>query len=100
MKSALRRPLMGLLCLLAVALLGSFVIWHWAEGQLEQGFADWTRAAAGVGWRVHAGATSRGGWPLAAALSVDDFSMTIRTYWRKTPIPTGEWTPLGVQKVN
>ncbi len=63
-----RRLLIGLACLLAVLLGGSFVAWRWAEGRVEQGFAAWTQAMAADGWTVHAGAASRGGWPLARRL--------------------------------
>jgi hypothetical protein len=71
-----RRLLIGLACVLAALLVGSFVAWRWAEGRVAQGFAAWTQAMAADGWTVHAGAASRGGWPLAVDYSLDDFSMT------------------------
>jgi len=70
-----RRLLTGLLALLAVLGVASFVLWRWAEAALEQGFADWRAQATAQGYAVTAGAMSRGGWPLSADLSVDDFSV-------------------------
>jgi hypothetical protein len=43
---------------------------------MAQGFATWAQSMAAQGWTVHIGPTSRGGWPLTADFSVDDFSMT------------------------
>jgi hypothetical protein len=71
-----RRLLIGLFGLLAVALLASFLAWRWVEGRVAQGFDAWTQAIAADGWTVHAGAPTRGGWPLAVEFSVDDFSLT------------------------
>jgi hypothetical protein len=72
----IRRLLIGLLGLLVVLGIASFVVWRWAEGRMEQGFADWQQAMAAQGWTVRAATTIRGGWPLAAQLALDDFSVT------------------------
>ena len=71
----IRRVLIGFACLAALLLLASFFAWRWVEGRMAQGFAAWTRAMAADGWTVQAGATSRGGWPLAVEFSVGDFSL-------------------------
>lgn len=73
-----RRLLIGLLALLAVLGVASFVLWRWAEAGLDQGFADWRARATAQGYAVTAGAVSRGGWPLAAEMVVDDFAIAGR----------------------
>lgn len=57
---------------LLVALLagGQFLIWRWAEAQLEQGLAQQIGFWRAQGWRVATGTPERGGWPLHARLSV------------------------------
>jgi hypothetical protein len=70
-----RRLLIGLVALLALLGVASFVLWRSAEAALEQGFADWRAQATAQGYTVAAGAMSRGGWPLSADLSVEDFSV-------------------------
>ena len=70
-----RRLLIVLLCILAVLGGGSFAAWRWAAGRMEQGFADWRQNMAAQGWTVRAGAMARGGWPLAAQLTVDDVAI-------------------------
>src|SRR4051812_25616771 len=44
--------------------------WSLAERNLEAGFADWIANRRAYGWTATAGPTMRGGWPLAATLSV------------------------------
>lgn len=57
---------------LVVALLagGHFLLWRWAEIQLEQGLAQQIGMWRAQGWRVATGTPVRGGWPLHARLSV------------------------------
>lgn len=71
----LRRLLIGLACLLGALVLGSFAGWRWAAGQMAEGFAAWTQAAAAQGWTVHGSAPVRGGWPFAVELSYGEFSL-------------------------
>ncbi|MCW3477764.1 DUF2125 domain-containing protein [Limobrevibacterium gyesilva] len=55
---------------------GHTLLWRFAATQLESGFADWVAARSAQGWSVTAGQPVRGGWPLAAELSVPDLSAT------------------------
>jgi hypothetical protein len=71
-----RRLPIILAAVVAVLAAGSFALWRWAETRMEQGFADWQATMAAQGWTVHAGATSRHGWPLAAELAVDDLAIS------------------------
>ncbi len=66
----------GLLALLALLGGASFMLWRWAEGELERGFANWRAQATTQGLAVAAGDISRGGWPFFAELSVADFSIS------------------------
>jgi hypothetical protein len=59
-------PLAGVLLLVA----GHFAIWHYAATQLDAGFAAWLAQRRAAGWTCAAGTPERGGWPLAATLSV------------------------------
>jgi hypothetical protein len=71
-----RRLLFVAAAVVAILAAGSFALWRWAEGRMEQGFAEWRSGMAARGWTVHAGATGRGGWPLAAELDVDDLAIS------------------------
>lgn len=49
--------------------------WAWSVHQVEAEFGRWTEARRAEGWTVSAGATVRGGWPLAAELRVPRLSL-------------------------
>src|SRR5690242_18711422 len=50
--------------------------WYLAEGSLERGFAAWQAEQKAAGWTSGAGQPVRGGWPLAATLTVPGFSLS------------------------
>ncbi len=62
---------------LVLALLagGHFLLWRWAEAQLEQGLAQQIGFWRAQGWRVATGTPGRGGWPLHARLSVPSVAL-------------------------
>ena len=64
-------PLAGVLLLVAA----HFAIWRYEASQLEAGFADWLAQRRAAGWTATVGASSLGGWPLAATLSVPDIAL-------------------------
>ena len=53
-----------------VLLAGHALYWRWAAQRLEQGFLAWAADRRAHGWVVRAGLPERGGWPLAATVSV------------------------------
>lgn len=71
-----RRLTIGLPCLLlAVLVAGHTAAWFGATHALENGFARWATRRRAAGWQVDAGTPVRGGWPLAAALSLPDVTI-------------------------
>jgi hypothetical protein len=67
-----RRPGVGLwiVVLVLVLLAGHALYWRWATQRLDQGFLTWAADRRAHGWVVRAGEPGRGGWPLAASLTV------------------------------
>jgi hypothetical protein len=61
-------PVAGVLLLVT----GHFAVWRYEADQLDAGFAGWLAQRRAAGWTVSTGAPVRGGWPLAATLSVPD----------------------------
>jgi Uncharacterized protein conserved in bacteria (DUF2125) len=74
----MRRKLTILLpCLVLVMLVaGHTVAWFAASRYLESGFNDWAAHRRAAGWQVEAGTPMRGGWPLAATLTVPDLALS------------------------
>lgn len=72
----MRRLLIALVVLLVVAGGASFLMWRWAESQLADGLATWRNAMHAQGWTVASGPPERGGWPMAADLTLPDFAVT------------------------
>jgi hypothetical protein len=71
----MRRWLVVALVIAAMLAVASFAAWSWAEGRMAEGFTTWRTRMAAQGWSVTMGGLSRGGWPLAAELVVDDLSL-------------------------
>jgi hypothetical protein len=51
---------------------GHTAAWFYAIRYLESGFALWSTQRRAAGWEVTSGPPVRGGWPLAATLSIPD----------------------------
>lgn len=64
------RWLLGLALLLALAGAGHTLLWRLVEQRLEDGFQAWAEARRAEGWRIAHGTPRRGGWPMAAALTL------------------------------
>jgi hypothetical protein len=64
-------PPAGVLALLAA----HFAVWRYEAGQLDAGWAAWIADRRAAGWTVSTGAPERGGWPLAATLSVPQVAL-------------------------
>lgn len=73
-RPGLRLALAGL-AILALLAIGHTLLWRWMGGQLEAGFTAWTQARVAQGWQVEHGPPVRGGWPLAATLTVPNLHM-------------------------
>lgn len=54
------------------------LVWRIAAGKLEDGLAAWEAAQRAAGWTVQHGPPVRGGWPLAATLSIPAMSLAGR----------------------
>lgn len=65
------RPIL-LLSVPAVIVAGHTALWVWATGQLRTGLDAWAADRRAEGWTVSHAPPSRGGWPLAASLTVPD----------------------------
>jgi len=65
-----RRAAVPAMLLLALLAGGHFLLWRWAEAQLQQGLAQQIGIWQARGWRVTHGTPERGGWPLHARLTV------------------------------
>jgi hypothetical protein len=64
-------PPAGVLLLIAA----HFAIWRYEARQLDAGFAAWQADRRAAGWTVSAGTPERGGWPLAATLTVPQVAL-------------------------
>jgi len=63
-------------CLLLVALIaGHTTAWFAGTRYLDTGFNAWVAQRRAAGWQVAAGTLVRGGWPLAATLTVPDLAL-------------------------
>ena len=61
--------------LLAVLIGGHTAAWFAASRYLGTGFDAWVAQRRAAGWQVAAGTPVRGGWPLAATLTVPDLTL-------------------------
>ena len=63
-------------CLLLVALVaGHTVAWFAGSRVLDAGFATWVARQRAAGWQVDSETPVRGGWPLAATLSIPHMAL-------------------------
>ncbi len=67
-----RRLWIVLLATPLVLMAADALYWHLAERNLEDGFAAWITGWRASGWAATVGQPVRGGWPLAATLTVPD----------------------------
>ena len=74
--SPMRRTLILLFAVIAVLVVAHTLVWRWAVQRIEGEFANWVTAERAEGWTVTSGEPMRGGWPLAAQLTVPDLSIT------------------------
>ncbi len=59
-----------------VVLVGAhYALWRYEAGALNAGFAAWLAQRHAAGWTTSTGTPERGGWPLAATLSVPDVTV-------------------------
>lgn len=77
-----RRALLGAAILLALLAAGHGLLWYWLGNRLEEGFAAWAAARRAQGWQVEHGPPRRGGWPLAATLTLPQFRLEGAAAWR------------------
>jgi len=70
-----RRLWLILLGALLLLIVGDALYWRIAENRLDAGFLAWMEAQRAAGWTATTGRPVRGGWPLAATLSVPDVSL-------------------------
>jgi len=82
----LRRTLIlaGLAALFALGA-GHTLLWRAMASELEAGWRDWVALRRAAGWRVEHAAPVRGGWPLAATLTLD----RVRLEGAATTLPGG-----------
>lgn len=59
----------------AAALALHALAWRWLGGQMEDGLRAWAQSQRAAGWRVQYEPPQRGGWPLAATLTVPNLRM-------------------------
>ena len=75
-----RRPIgprlaLGVLLALAAVGAGHTLLWRAMAAELEAGFATWVQIRRAQGWRVDHAAPLRGGWPLAATLTLPNLRL-------------------------
>src|SRR5271165_2333045 len=71
-----RRLTIVLPCLLlSILIVGHTAAWFAAGWYLDRSFNAWVAQRRAAGWQVEAGSKQRGGWPLAATLTVPDLAL-------------------------
>lgn len=76
------RGLLGAAILLALLAAAHGLFWYWLGNQLQDGFEAWAAARRAEGWRVEHGTPQRGGWPLAATLTLPQFRLEGGAAWQ------------------
>ncbi|MGC8468282.1 MAG: DUF2125 domain-containing protein [Acetobacteraceae bacterium] len=72
----IRRRFVPLLWLLALVAVADTAVWFGACWRIEAGFRRWEREAGGQGWHVSHAPYVRGGWPLAARVTVPGLGLS------------------------
>ncbi len=63
---------MGALVLVGLLAAAHGAAWTWTTGALAVGMSDWVTQRRAEGWSIDHGPPTRGGWPFAARLTLDD----------------------------
>ena len=72
----LRRILLTSLTIPALALVAATAVWFYATYRLDDGLRQFLANARANGWTVNAAAAERGGWPLAATLTLPGIAVS------------------------
>jgi hypothetical protein len=70
-----RRLLIALGGLIALAAISDTAAWFWLTRRIEAGADDWMAALRAEGWTIDAGSMQRGGWPFAAEIILPDVTV-------------------------
>lgn len=68
----LRRALAGVLVLVGLLAAAHGAAWTWTTGALAVGMSDWVTQRRAEGWSIDHGPPTRGGWPFAARITLDE----------------------------
>ncbi|CAH0143747.1 DUF2125 domain-containing protein [Roseomonas sp. CECT 9278] len=68
----LRRALAAVLLVVLLGGAAHGLAWHWATGAIAVGMSDWVTQRRAEGWTIEHGPPARGGWPVAARLTMAD----------------------------
>lgn len=80
-----RRVLLAAVLLLVALAAGHALLWRAMAGELDSGWRAWVQLRRSQGWRIEHAAPVRGGWPLAATLTLD----RVRLDGAATTLPGG-----------
>jgi hypothetical protein len=69
------RLLLGSAIALALVAALHALVWRWAGSEMQAGVDAWIASRRALGWRVTHGPPQRGGWPLAASLTLPDVTL-------------------------
>ena len=69
------RLLLGSAIALALVAALHALLWRWAGSEMQAGVDAWIASRRALGWRVTHGPPQRGGWPLAATLTLPDVTL-------------------------
>jgi len=69
------RLLLGSAIALALVAALHALLWRWAGSEMQAGVDAWVASRRALGWRVTHGPAQRGGWPLAATLTLPDVEL-------------------------
>jgi len=70
------RLLLGSAIVLALLAALHALLWRWAGSEMQAGVDAWIASRRALGWRVTHGPPQRGGWPLAATLTLPDVTLS------------------------
>ncbi len=72
----MRRKLTLFVMVLLLLAGGHFLVWRWAQQQLDEDFDAWAAAERAAGWTITSNPPQGGGWPLKATLTLPDLVVT------------------------